>query len=134
MDVTTGNRFHLVEILLSSGLRLAVIPVFGIRFGDLVLYETLLQVVVQLHHANVGLPGWLDRALGWVIVTPSLHKVHHSRLRPETDSNYAAFLSVWDRVFRSRRTRANPAQILFGLDGFDGAEQKTLLGMFRGPR
>jgi len=133
MDVTTANRFHLVEIGLSSGLRLAVIPLAGAHFWEVVLYETLLQAVVQFQHANIGLPGWLERALRLLIVTPGMHKVHHSRWRPETDSNFASLLSVWDRVFGSFRMRARLEEIRFGLDGYDAPEKQSVKGLLKTP-
>ena len=133
MDVTTANRFHLGEIVASSVLRIALLPLLGVRFGELVLYETLLQAVVQWQHANIALPPALERMLRLVVVTPGLHKVHHSRERPETDSNYASLLSVWDRLFGSLRLRERPEEIRLGLDGFDGAERQTLRGLFREP-
>ena len=133
MDVTTANRFHLVEIGLSSLLRLAVIPLIGLQFGHVVLYETLLQGCVQLQHANVALPSAWERTLRWLIVTPGLHKVHHSREPADTDSNYASLLSVWDRLFGSFRLRARPEEIRFGLDGMDADGRQTVRGMIRTP-
>jgi sterol desaturase/sphingolipid hydroxylase (fatty acid hydroxylase superfamily) len=133
MDVTTANRFHLGEIAASSLLRIGLLPLLGVRFGELVLYETLLQAVVQWQHANIGLPPMLERALRLVLVTPGLHKVHHSREQPETDANYASLLSVWDRVFGSLRWRERPEEIRLGLDGHDDAERQKLGGLFREP-
>lgn len=129
MDVTTANRFHLVEILFSSVLRLPLLALTGIPFGHLVLYETLLQCVVQWHHANIALPAGLERFLRAFLVTPGLHKVHHSRFQPETDSNYASLLSVWDRLFGSFRTRTDLAAIHIGLDGYDDAPTQSLRGL-----
>ena len=133
MDVTTAGRFHVGEILLSSALRIPLIALFGAYVWELVLYETMMFAVVQFHHANVALPEKLDRALRAVIVTPAMHKVHHSRLQPETDSNYSAFLSVWDRLGRSFRLRKNPAEIRFGLDAFDAPEHETVKGLMKMP-
>lgn len=133
MDVTTANRFHTGEIVLSSLLRIPVIALLGVHLWELVLYEGLMFTVVQFHHANIGLPGWLDRALRAVIVTPDMHKVHHSRWQPETDSNYSALLSVWDRIGRTFRLRSDPSTLRFGLDGWDGEEDQSFLGMLRGP-
>ena len=75
--------------------------------------------VVQLHHANIALPAWLDRGLRLFIVTPFMHKVHHSRWQPETDSNYSSLFSFWDRLFGTFRLRAQPNTLQFGLDDFD---------------
>lgn len=133
MDVTTANRFHLGEIVASSLLRLPLLPLLGIRFGELVLYETLLQVVVQWQHANIRLPATLERLARLFVVTPGLHKVHHSRAQPETDSNFASLLPVWDRLFGSLRLREKPEEIRLGLDGFDEAERQKLGGLFREP-
>jgi sterol desaturase/sphingolipid hydroxylase (fatty acid hydroxylase superfamily) len=133
MDATTANRFHPVEILISSVLRLAVIPLLGLRFGEVVLYETLLQLLVQTQHANVAWPGPVERVLRLVFITPLMHKVHHSRLQPETDSNYGSLCSFWDRLFRSFRLRPDPERIQFGLDGYDTDAQQTLRGLWRTP-
>ena len=133
MDVTTASRFHVGELVLSSALRVPVIVLVGAHAWELVLYETLMFAVVQFHHANVGLPAGLDRALRAVIVTPNLHKVHHSRLQPETDSNYSALFSWWDRLFRSFRLRERPHEIAFGLDEFMDPEHETMAGLLKMP-
>ena len=133
MDVTTASRFHLGEVIFSYTLRVPVILLLGVRAWEIVLYETLLFAVVQFHHANIGLPEWLDRLLRCLIVTPAIHKVHHSRRPPETDSNYSSLCSVWDRLFGSLRLRANPHEIQFGLDDFDQPEQQTLPGLLKTP-
>jgi sterol desaturase/sphingolipid hydroxylase (fatty acid hydroxylase superfamily) len=132
MDVTTATRFHLGEHVGSSLLRLGLIPLLGLEIVHLLVYDTLLIAVTQLHHANVSLGRW-DRWLRLLIVTPDLHKVHHSRWRPETDSNFASVLSVWDRLGGTSRLRDDPATIAFGLDEFDAPEWQTVGGMLRTP-
>ncbi len=133
MDVTTAGRFHVGEIVLSSALRIGLIALVGAYAWELILYETMMFAVVQFHHANVALPPRLDRVIRCVIVTPAMHKVHHSRLRHETDSNYSAFLSIWDRLFRSFRLREKLNEIEFGLDEFDAPEDETMKGLLRMP-
>lgn len=133
MDVTTANRFHTGEIIFSSMFRVPVIFLVGIHLWELVVYETLMFAVVQFHHANVGLPAWLDRFLRVLIPTPAMHKVHHSRVMVETNSNYSSLLSLWDRLFRTFRLRANPREIVFGLDEFDAPECQRLTGMAKTP-
>ncbi|NNE35313.1 MAG: sterol desaturase family protein [Rhodothermales bacterium] len=131
MDVTTATRFHIGEIVLSSALRLPIILLFGVYVWELVLYETVMFAVVQFHHANIAVPEPLDRLLRIFVVTPNMHKVHHSRVQVETDSNYSALLSIWDRIGRSFRMR-KPAEIQFGLDEFsseDSASFATILKM-----
>ncbi|MEO8427678.1 MAG: sterol desaturase family protein [Verrucomicrobiota bacterium] len=90
-------------------------------------------VIVQINHANIELPGWLEHGLRAFIVTPVMHKVHHSRWRPETDSNYSSLLSIWDRLLGSFRLRDNPRTIEFGLDDFDTTDRQTLVGLLRTP-
>ncbi len=133
MDVTTANRFHPGEILASSVLRLAVIPLLGLRFGEVVLYETLLQFLVQLQHANVALPASLEKPMRALFITPILHKIHHSRDQPETDSNYGSLFSFWDRLFRSYRLRSDPGGIRFGLHGHDDPGHQTLGALWNTP-
>ena len=116
MDVTTASRFHTGEIVLSSLLRVPVLALIGCRIDELALYEVLLFTVVQFHHANIALPGWLDRAMRAVIVTPALHKLHHSVVRIESDSNYSSLFSWWDRIFGSFRVARDPRTIVFGVE------------------
>lgn len=133
MDVTTATRFHVGEIAMSSLLRVPLLLLTGIRLGELAVFETAMLLVVQFHHANVGVGPRLDKLLRLFIVTPAMHKVHHSRLQPETDSNFTALLSVWDRLFRSFRLRHDPHAIEFGLDEFAAPEQHTLRGLYTIP-
>jgi sterol desaturase/sphingolipid hydroxylase (fatty acid hydroxylase superfamily) len=133
MDVTTANRFHIGEIALSSALRAPVIALLGLQLWELALYELVMFSVVQVHHANVALPARCDAGLRLVIVTPFMHKVHHSRWRPETDSNYGSLFSFWDRLFRTFRWREHPAELRFGLQEFDGPEHHTLTGLLATP-
>ncbi len=133
MDVTTASRFHTGEIVLSSLLRVPIIVLLGVYLWELVLYETLMFAVVQFHHANVVLPARLDRALRAVIVTPAMHKVHHSRWQPETDSNYSALFSFWDRIGRTFRRRDDLSTIRFGLDGWDADDDQRFAGLLRAP-
>lgn len=132
MDVTTATRFHLGEHLGGGTLRLALIPLLGIESFHLMIYETLVVAITMLHHANISLGRW-DRPLRCIVVTPDMHKVHHSRLQPETDSNYSTVLSVWDRLFRSFRMRENCLTIQFGLDGYDDPRWQSVSGMLKTP-
>jgi len=133
MDVTTAHRFHVGEIIFSSFLRIPLIALLGIRLEALALYEVLMFVVVQFHHANITVSNKWDRVLRLVIVTPLMHKVHHSRWQPETDSNFSSLLSVWDRLFRSFRLNPRPESLLLGLDGFDEVNLQSFTGMIKTP-
>jgi len=129
MDATTAVRFHTGEILISSALRLAVIPLLGITIYQLLFYEMLLLPVILFHHSNVRFPERLDRRLRPIIVTPAIHRAHHSRLRMETDSNYSSVFSFWDRMAGTFRLRRDGRPVNFGLDEYDGEEWQRLSGM-----
>jgi len=133
MDVTTANRFHFGEIILSSVLRVPVLILIGADLWHLALYEAVLFPIVQFHHANISVGARLDKLLRLFIATPEMHKVHHSRYQPETDSNYTSLLSIWDRVFGSFRLRKNFGEISFGLDGLDAPEKQHMWGLLRTP-
>lgn len=103
MDVTTAIRFHPVEIAASMLLKIGLIYLIGPSAWAVVAFEILLNGTALFNHANLRLPPWLDRALRCVLVTPDMHRVHHSHLRAEHDSNYGFALSLWDRLFRTYR-------------------------------
>ncbi|MCB0344262.1 MAG: sterol desaturase family protein [Bdellovibrionales bacterium] len=132
MDVTTSYRFHLGEIFLSSLFRTGLILLFGIKLWHLAAYEAFMFPIVMFHHANVGVPKEIDRLLRLVIVTPEMHKVHHSNFQPETDSNYTSMLSIWDRLFRSFKLSSDSHGIAFGLEGPE-REHKALNEMLKAP-
>ncbi|MDF1732930.1 MAG: sterol desaturase family protein [Minwuia sp.] len=99
IDVTTGLRFHPVEIILSMVFKFAVIALLGPAAVAVLLFEVVLNGAAMFNHANLRLPGWLDRLLRRIIVTPDFHRVHHSVIPSETDSNYGFNLTLWDRLF-----------------------------------
>src|SRR5262249_7199489 len=109
LDVTSGVRFHFGEVILSALARAGVIALFAIPLSSVLSFEALLLVATGFHHSDLKLPPSLERALSWIVVTPSIHWVHHHRVRSDTDSNYSTILSLWDRLFASRsQTRRTP--------------------------
>jgi sterol desaturase/sphingolipid hydroxylase (fatty acid hydroxylase superfamily) len=133
LDVSSGVRFHTIEVAFSFLARLAVLPLLGLTVPHLLLYEAISLPIILFHHSNLRLPTALDRALRWFIVTPRMHCVHHSRHQPETDSNYASGLSLWDRLFHSFRLRENSEEITLGLDHWETREWRSLPGMLLAP-
>jgi sterol desaturase/sphingolipid hydroxylase (fatty acid hydroxylase superfamily) len=121
VDVTTAMRFHTGEIVISTLLRLAVIPLFGLHVWQVIAYETLLVPVIAFHHSNVALPDAWDQRLRTILVSPNMHRVHHSNWQPETDSNFASVFSFWDRLWGTYRFRKDIRTLRFGLDGRNGA-------------
>jgi len=116
MDVSTAFRFHFGEIILSSLLRIPVILLIGAELWHVALYEAIMFPFVQLQHANVSLPPKLDAILRIFFATPNMHKIHHSNVQKETDSNYTSFLSIWDRLFGSFFIKENLDTISFGIN------------------
>ncbi|HEX2199960.1 MAG TPA: sterol desaturase family protein [Burkholderiales bacterium] len=139
IDVTTGARFHPVEILLSMLMKLAVIAALGVPPEAVLLFEVLLNATSMFNHANVRIPERVERALRAVVVTPDMHRVHHSVERDETDSNFGFNLSLWDRLFGTYRAqpRAGHAGMQIGIPDFresgDCAALPAMLALpFRG--
>jgi len=98
LDVTSGSRFHPIEIVLSMFIKLGVISVLGPPLLAVLIFEVVLNALAMFNHANARLPLSLDRVLRWIIVTPDMHRVHHSVEKPEHNTNFGFNLSCWDRV------------------------------------
>ena len=133
LDVTSAIRFHTGEIILSSILRLMLIPLLGVSLWQIVLYDALLLPVIQFHHSNVKFPERFDRWLRLFIASPAMHRVHHSRLQAETDSNYASVFSFWDRLGQTFRLRRDTENIQFGLEEYDKEQWQQIGGLLRIP-
>jgi len=104
-DLTTGARFHPIEILLSMLIKLAVVVLLGAPAVAVIVFEVLLNATAMFNHANVRLPEGLDRALRWLVVTPDMHRVHHSVEDDETNSNFGFNLPWWDRLLGTYRAQ-----------------------------
>jgi sterol desaturase/sphingolipid hydroxylase (fatty acid hydroxylase superfamily) len=138
-DVTTGVRFHPVEMLLSMGIKLAVTAALGAPALAVPIFEVLLNVTSMFNHGNVRLPPRLERVLRSTLVTPEMHRVHHSVIPRETDSNFAFNLSWWDRLFGTYRAQpaAGHEGMIIGLEQFRDPRElrldRMLLQPFRAP-
>jgi sterol desaturase/sphingolipid hydroxylase (fatty acid hydroxylase superfamily) len=138
-DVTTGLRFHPVEILLSMGLKLAVVAALGPPALAVLIFEVLLNATSMFNHGNVHLPSWLDRRLRWFVVTPDMHRVHHSIHPVETNSNFGFNLPWWDRLLGTYRDqpREGHEAMTIGIEQFrtrrDLRLDQMLIQPLRGP-
>jgi len=133
MDASSAVRFHPGEVVMATVGRLPVVWLLGIALEQIVLYEMILLPAILFHHSNVRIPAALDRILRWLVVTPALHRVHHSPVQVETDSNYGSVLSVWDRLGRSFRL-AGPVPVpRYGLEGLGEGSAAGLRGMLSLP-
>ncbi len=124
-DLTTAVRFHTLEILLSMLIKWGVILLLGPAVLAVLIFEVLLNGMAVFNHANVSLPARAERAVRALLVTPDMHRVHHSAIMRETNSNYGFNLSLWDRLFGTYT--AQPAQghdgMTIGLEQFRDADQ-----------
>jgi len=127
-DLTTGLRFHPFELAASMLIKFALIALLAPEPLAVLLFEILLSTGALFTHSDVALPPWLDRRLRWLLVTPSMHRIHHSIERAETDSNYGFHLSIWDRLFGSYRAApARPERTMpIGIGQFRDAREQTL--------
>jgi sterol desaturase/sphingolipid hydroxylase (fatty acid hydroxylase superfamily) len=139
-DVTTGVRFHPLEIVVSMIIKLGLVWLFGPHPAAVLIFEILLVSGSLFTHSDFALPKALDRKLRWLFVTPSMHRIHHSTWQPETDSNYGFHLSVWDRIFGSYtcEPRNDERTMPIGLNDFQDSRDQRLLALllnpFRNPR
>jgi len=135
-DVTTGARFHTIEIILSMLIKFATIVVLGPPVVAVIMFEVVLNAMAMFNHGNVGLPKTLDTLLRWFIVTPDMHRVHHSIEDDETNSNFGFNLSWWDRLFGTYRDqpRAGHQGMTIGIRKFREPKQAAwITGMLAMP-
>ena len=138
-DVSTGLRFHPVEILLSMGIKLAVVAALGPPAVAVLVFEVLLNVTSMFNHSNIALPPGVDRILRLIVVTPDMHRVHHSIHPDETNSNFGFNLPWWDRLLGTYRPepRDGHESMTIGVEQFrtrgDLRLDRMLIQPFRGP-
>jgi sterol desaturase/sphingolipid hydroxylase (fatty acid hydroxylase superfamily) len=137
-DVTTGLRFHPIEILLSMLIKLAVIAALGAPALAVLIFEVMLNATSMFNHGNIRMPPALDRVLRWLVVTPDMHRVHHSIAARETNSNFGFNLPWWDRLFGTYRAQpaAGHEAMTIGIEQFRDPRElgldRLLLQPFRG--
>jgi sterol desaturase/sphingolipid hydroxylase (fatty acid hydroxylase superfamily) len=134
MDASTGLRFHPIEIMYSNIIRISIIPLIGIQLDHLLVYEILLLPIILFHHSNIKLSERIDKILRIITVTPHMHRLHHSDIQSETDSNYASVFSIWDRLFRSYTMRPIEQGFNLGLgERYSEGRWNSIYGMLSIP-
>ncbi len=134
-DITTGLRFHPVEILLSILIKFAIIVTLGAPVLAVILFEAVLNLLSMFTHSNIQLDTKFDRMLRWFIVTPDMHRVHHSTLENETNSNFSFNISLWDRIFATYKAQPQAGQqgMTIGLDLFREPSWQSFKGLIYMP-
>jgi len=135
IDVTTGLRFHPIEILLSMLIKMAVVALLGAPVLAVIIFEIILNGMAMFNHANARLPLKLDAILRLILVTPDMHRVHHSIIRSETNSNFGFNLSIWDRMFGTYQAQPREGHdgITIGLTQYQSEQSGGLVWMLTLP-
>lgn len=128
-DVTTGARFHPIEIILSMLIKFATILLLGPAVIAVIIFEIMLNATAMFNHGNIGLPKGVDKVMRWFLVTPDMHRVHHSVEDDETNSNFGFSLTWWDRMFGTYREQPRAGQIgmTIGIHKFNDPKQVSWL-------
>ena len=138
LDVSTGFRFHFVEIILSAAFRAIQVALIGISSSTYIIYELIFQANTLFHHSNVYLPIQLESYLNWILVTPRMHGIHHSQVQDETNSNYSVVFPWWDKLHYTLRLNIPQSEIIIGVPAYshpdDNKLQNALLMPFRQQR
>ncbi|MBI1244711.1 MAG: sterol desaturase family protein [Alphaproteobacteria bacterium] len=134
-DVSTAVRFHPVEIGLSLAIKVAVVAVIGASPESVLAFEILLNAASLFNHTNGRMPDWIERPLRLIVVTPDMHRIHHSARREETDSNFGFSVSIWDRLFATYRAEPADGQdgLTIGLESYRERESQGLLRLLAQP-
>lgn len=135
LDVSSAVRFHPIEIMLSMGLKILVVLALGASPLSVIIFEAALNGFALFTHADIALPAPVDRLLRAVVVTPDMHRIHHSVERAEHDRNYGFQLSLWDRVFRTylAQPASGPEAIRIGLHDFRSLAEQRLPALLMQP-
>lgn len=134
-DVTTGLRFHPVEVVLSMVIKVTAVVVLGVSPLAILCFEVLLNATSMFNHSNVWIPLAIDRTLRWILVTPDMHRIHHSVRHQETNSNFGFNLPWWDRILGTYRVApvSGHLDMTLGLEQFRDPARLTLTGMLALP-
>ncbi len=131
MDVTTAGRFHIGEHIISLALKISAYAAFGMTLEHVLIYETVFLINVMFHHSNITITEPVDKVFRIFFASPNMHKVHHSIVRDEADSNYSSLFSFWDRIFRTYKIVENPKSIKYGVKGLE--DKQSIPDMMKTP-
>jgi len=132
MDASTALRQSPTELIYFTSGELLISVIFGLEIISMNIFLFLLLPVFFFQHANLSYPDWLDKILGWLIVTPNYHKVHHEQNQYYTDTNYGTLFIIWDKLFGTFKTKPIN-EINYGLQEFEGDKMQSFLYLIRSP-
>lgn len=128
MDVSTATRFHFGELAISAVIRICLILFMGAGYLGVVIFESIVLFMTQFHHSSLRIAKWFERVWWILFVPPSMHRIHHSVVIKERDSNYGAIFSIWDRALGTLITRLDQERIRIGVGAYNKPEK---LNFFR---
>lgn len=132
LDASSALRMHPFEFVFQATTQATILPLLGVSNTSFVIYVAFSLPLFIINHANVRYPGWYEKYVSLLFVTPNWHRVHHSSFQTETDSNFADVFTLWDRIFSTRKTK-NPREITYGLETMREKESQTFWAMLTTP-
>lgn len=133
VDVTSAFRFHFGEALLSAVGRIIIIILLSVPYDLVLLYEVLYLPVIMFHHSNVKIPDSIDRVFRIFFASPHMHRIHHSEIKEEADSNYGTLFSFWDRIFGTFRLNPTPISLKQGIKGYRDEYNQRIVKLMIAP-
>ncbi len=133
MDVSAATRFHLGELTVSAVIKLGLVYFLGVRLSELLVFETLLVASAQFQHSSVRVPRALERAWWVLFVPPSMHRIHHSVIIRERNTNYGTIFSLWDRMLGTLLTGVDQGRIRIGMGAYRDPTRLGLVHLLRMP-
>ncbi len=134
-DTTTAGRFHTLEIFFSFGLKAIIVVVFDLSAASILAFEILLNFSSLFNHTNIHFPEKIEKVLRWIVITPDLHRIHHSTYHDEMNHNFGFSISLWDRLFSSFKNQSRSPQdtMSIGLNRFRSQKEQTLWALLKQP-
>ncbi len=126
MDVSTATRFHIGELAFSAVIKIALIYFVGIPITTVIIYESTVVFCAQFHHSSLKVPRWLEAVLWVLFVPPSMHRIHHSVIIKEINSNYGTIFSIWDRIMGTLITRVDQNRIRIGIGAYQDTKKLNI--------
>jgi sterol desaturase/sphingolipid hydroxylase (fatty acid hydroxylase superfamily) len=126
MDVSTATRFHIGELAISSVLKICLLYFLGAQLIGFILFESVLVLCAQFHHSSLKVPSWFEKLFWILFVPPSMHRIHHSVVIRERDTNYGTILSIWDRILGTLVSRVDQRGIRIGIGAYRNPNKLNL--------
>lgn len=126
MDVSTATRFHIGELTISAIIKITLVFLLGASLVGVVAFETLLVLLAQFHHSSLKVPKWFEKSFWVLFVPPSMHRIHHSVIIKERNTNYGTIFSIWDRLLGTLLTNVDQRRIRIGIGAYQKPDKLNL--------